>query len=86
MVHGLRAVEDDFSDAEVEAVGVENVAGGCRGAEPPADVLDVVSFAPLPARDQILHHAADLVGGDPGDGVGGVRAPTPYPPKGASSL
>ncbi len=39
---GAGGVEDDVLDAGVEAVEVEDVAGGGRVAEPVADVLDTV--------------------------------------------
>lgn len=40
---GSGSVEDDLLDAGVEAVEVEDVAGGSRVTEPLADVLDAVS-------------------------------------------
>jgi hypothetical protein len=40
---GSGRVEDDLLDAGVEAVEIEDVAGGGRVAEPLADVLDSVS-------------------------------------------
>lgn len=40
---GTGGIQDDVLDAGVEAVEVEDVAGGGRVAEPIADVLDAVS-------------------------------------------
>lgn len=40
---GAGRCEDDLLDAGVQSVEVEDVAGGCRVAEPLADVLDTVS-------------------------------------------
>ncbi|CAL9327386.1 hypothetical protein SUDANB37_00015 [Streptomyces sp. enrichment culture] len=39
---GAGCVEDDILDAEVEAVEIEDVAGGSRVVEPVADVLNPV--------------------------------------------